>query len=86
MKLPVIVELNARTLPQERYNAEWILEKQVGVVVPNFRSIDTTVEQLLVADTFARYRANAAAVNNHAVFEIPDTLERILRIAQKNFK
>jgi 1,2-diacylglycerol 3-beta-galactosyltransferase len=86
MKLPVIVELNARTLPQERYNAEWILEKQVGVVVPNFRSIDTVVRQLLEPATFARYRANAAAVNNHAVFEIPDTLERILRIAQENFK
>ncbi len=27
MKLPVIVELNAWTLPQERYNAEWVREK-----------------------------------------------------------
>src|SRR5205823_13544353 len=26
MKLPVIVEKNAWTLPQERYNAEWITE------------------------------------------------------------
>ncbi len=33
MRLPVIVERNAWTLPQERYNAEWILEKQVGLVV-----------------------------------------------------
>ena len=33
MRLPVIVERNAWTLPQERYNAEWVLEKQVGLVV-----------------------------------------------------
>ena len=33
MRLPVIVERNAWTLPQERYNAEWILEKHLGLVV-----------------------------------------------------
>ena len=30
MQLPVIVECNAWTLPQERYNAEWVVEKEVG--------------------------------------------------------
>ena len=34
MKLPVIVERNSWTLPQERYNADWVLEKDVGIVVP----------------------------------------------------
>ena len=33
MKLPVIVERNAWTLPQERYNADWILENHLGLVV-----------------------------------------------------
>jgi 1,2-diacylglycerol 3-beta-galactosyltransferase len=33
MRLPVVVECNAWTLPQERYNTEWIREKQVGVVI-----------------------------------------------------
>jgi UDP-N-acetylglucosamine:LPS N-acetylglucosamine transferase len=28
MKLPVIVERNARTMPQERYNVDWVLEKK----------------------------------------------------------
>ncbi len=27
MKLPVIVERNAWTLPQERYNADWVTER-----------------------------------------------------------
>ncbi len=26
-KLPVLIECNAWTLPQERYNAEWVVEK-----------------------------------------------------------
>ena len=34
MKLPVIVERNAWTLPQERYNADWVRENGVGLVVP----------------------------------------------------
>ncbi len=40
MKLPVIVECNAWTLPQERYNAVWVVEKEVGLVLKNFRNID----------------------------------------------
>lgn len=79
MKLPVIVERNARTLPQERYNADWVFAKQVGLVVRNFRQIARTVEELLDPANFARYRGNAAAVNNRAVFEIPGMLHEILK-------
>ena len=79
MKLPVIVERNAWTLPQERYNAEWILERGVGVVLRNFRGIARAVEQLLEPEAYARYRAKAAAEDNRAVFEIPEMLEEILR-------
>lgn len=78
MRLPVIVERNAWTLPQERYNADWILEKQVGLVVRNFRSIEKAVADLLQPETFARRRANAAALSNRAVFEIPEILEKLL--------
>jgi Monogalactosyldiacylglycerol (MGDG) synthase/Glycosyltransferase family 28 C-terminal domain len=78
MALPVIVERNAWTLPQERYNAEWIVEKRVGLVVRNFRHIDSAVARLLEPGTFARFRSNAAALHNRAVFEIPDFLGQIL--------
>ena len=37
MGLPVIVERNIWTLPQERYNADWVLERNAGLVLPNFR-------------------------------------------------
>jgi hypothetical protein len=79
MRLPVVVERNAWTLPQERYNTEWIREKQVGVVLPSFRAIDAGLRELLDPANFARFRANAAAITNRAVFEIPEILETLLQ-------
>lgn len=77
MHLPVIVECNAWTLPQERYNADWILENQVGEVLGSFDEIERAVARLIEPATLARYRANATALENRAVFEIPEILEHI---------
>ncbi len=82
MHLPVIVERNAWTLPQERYNTEWILEQKVGVVLRSFREIDDGLKQLLAPENFAKFRANAAAIRNQAVFEIPDILASLLEKAK----
>ncbi|HEY6904419.1 MAG TPA: glycosyltransferase [Candidatus Acidoferrales bacterium] len=82
MRLPVIVECNAWTLPQERYNADWILEKEVGVVLSNFRDVGQAVGQMIEPGKLARYRANAAALQNRAVFEIPGMLQKILEEAR----
>ncbi|MDQ6758442.1 MAG: galactosyldiacylglycerol synthase [Acidobacteriota bacterium] len=84
MNLPVIVERNAWTLPQERYNAEWVEENQVGVVLPSFRRIADGLKTLLEERNFARFKANAAAIKNRAVFEIPEILEGLLRKAPRN--
>jgi UDP-N-acetylglucosamine:LPS N-acetylglucosamine transferase len=81
MRLPVIVECNAWTLPQERYNAKWILEKQVGLVLPNFRYVDHAIAKLIDPVALARYRSHAASLNNRAVFEIPDVIDLILSSA-----
>lgn len=78
MHVPVIVERNAWTLPQERYNADWVLENEVGLVLPNFRDIDKAVALLIEPEMLARYRRNAAAMQNEAVFEIPVFLKKIL--------
>jgi 1,2-diacylglycerol 3-beta-galactosyltransferase len=78
MKLPVIVERNAWTLPQERYNADWIREQGVGLVLPDFRGIAGAVDQLLAPAEYERYRAATTRLHNRAVFEIPEILERIL--------
>jgi hypothetical protein len=78
MRLPVIVERNAWTLPQERYNAEWIREKGVGIVLPNFRGIAGAVARLLEPAAYERFRRATERLENRAVFEIPDLLEQIL--------
>lgn len=78
MGLPVIVECNARTLPQERYNCTWVLEKEVGVVLKSFKNIEGAVAKMIEPATLARYRANAEALHNRAVFQMPDMLEKIL--------
>ncbi len=78
MTLPVIVERNAWTLPQERYNADWILEQGVGMVLPDFRGIAGAVGRMLEPERFARYRERAAAAKNCAVFEIPGMLAEII--------
>ncbi len=78
MELPVIVESNAWTLPQERYNAEWVVEEQLGIVLKSFDGIVPAVTRMLEPGNLAKYRANASALKNRAVFEIPDTLAQIL--------
>jgi len=50
----------------------------VGIVLRNFRTIEKAVAQLIEPATLARYRSNAAALQNRAVFEIPEMLEKIL--------
>ena len=78
MNLPVIVTKNFATLPQERYAADWIEARSVGLVIPSFRQIRQAVEKLLQPETFARYLTNVAAIDNRAVFEIPKLLTQIL--------
>ena len=78
MNLPVIVERNAWTLPQERFNTDWVREKQIGIVVKNFKQIEGAVREMLAPGTLERFRANTQTMPNRAVFEIPEMLEKIL--------
>src|SRR5713101_4762730 len=77
-KLPVLVECNAWTLPQERYNAEWVAEKRVGIVLKNFRDVVAGVRQMLEPANLAEFRKNVAAQENRAIFEIPEILAKLL--------
>jgi len=77
-KLPVILECNAWTLPQERYNTEWVRERRVGIVLNNFGEIVAGVRQLLEPATLAEFRSNVASMNNQAIFEIPEILAALL--------
>jgi UDP-N-acetylglucosamine:LPS N-acetylglucosamine transferase len=74
--LPVIVVRNAWTMPQERYNTEWVEENGVGVVLDSFKTIREGVAQ--VTEHADLYRASVGRIRNRAVFEIPEILEEIL--------
>ena len=76
LHLPVIVECNAKTLPQERYNVEWVTEKGFGIVVSTFREIAPSVERLLQTSTFQQIRNNVSTYSNRALAEVPVILER----------
>jgi len=77
-KLPVLIECNAWTLPQERYNTEWVKEKGVGIVLKNFGDVVDGVKHMLEPAALAAFRKNVAAQNNRAVFEIPEILAKLL--------
>jgi len=76
--LPVLIECNAWTLPQERYNAEWVKEKEVGIVLDNFRTVAEGVKKIVEPTTLARLKNNVKALNNRALFEIPEILAGLM--------
>jgi len=77
-KLPVLIECNAWTMPQERYNAEWVKEKGVGIVLKSFKDVAEGTKQMLEPAALATFQKNVAAQENRAVFEIPDILAKLL--------
>ena len=83
MQLPVIVERNIRTLPQERYNADWVLERNAGIVLKNFHDIPAAAARML--HSLPAFRANVEKIRNRAVFEIPEILEDVLNTARKAY-
>jgi 1,2-diacylglycerol 3-beta-galactosyltransferase len=78
MGLPVIVERNAWTLAHERYNADWIEEQGVGLVVRSFSRIADAVCELLAPERYRRFQERISGMPNRAVYEIPAVLEEIL--------
>jgi 1,2-diacylglycerol 3-beta-galactosyltransferase len=77
--LPVIVTRNAWTMPQERWNTEWVSSQGLGVVVRSFARVDRAVDELLAG--WPGFRARVAATPNRAVFEVPGVLQQILQHA-----
>ena len=80
MRLPVIVEKNAWTLAHERFNADWVREQEVGIVVGSFSKIADAVRELLAPARYAHLRERAAATRETPCwrYEIPALLDGIL--------
>ncbi len=78
MGLPVIVERNAWTMVQERFNTDWIAQNGLGIVLPSFRQIACAVSTMLDRKQFLLLRASVKALDNRAVFEVPEILEALI--------
>jgi 1,2-diacylglycerol 3-beta-galactosyltransferase len=74
--LPVIVTRNAWTMPQERWNTQWVREHGLGVVHRSFRTVQAAVEE--ITQHLPEYQARVRRIDNRAVFEVPRILARIL--------
>ena len=74
--LPVIVTRNAWTMPQERWNTEWVIEHGLGVVQRNFNDVRAGVDAI-VGD-LPRWKSNVSKIQNQAVFEVPKILTKLL--------
>lgn len=70
----MLIECNAWALPQERYNAQWVTEKCVGIVLRNFQEVVEGARRMLVPVRLAGFRKNVAALENRAIFEISEIL------------
>jgi 1,2-diacylglycerol 3-beta-galactosyltransferase len=78
--LPVITVRNRWTMPQERYNTDWVREHQLGIIVDSTKKIGTAAFRLL--EEIERYRHNVARMTNNAVFEVPEILNEILEASR----
>ena len=77
-RVPVVVTRNVHTIPQERFNTDFVRDRGLGAVVRHWREIPQAVAQL--RDDPARreaIRARLAALPaNRAVYEVVDTIVR----------
>ena len=74
--LPVIVTLNPWTMPQERWNTEWIRAHGLGLVHRSFSNVRSAVDELV--RELPDFQARVRRVENRAVFEVPHILGLVL--------
>ncbi len=74
--LPVVTTRNRSTMPQERYNTDWVREQGVGLVLKSFdelpQAIGTLRERLPVL------HERVARLDNRAVYEVTALIARLL--------
>src|SRR5260370_17744843 len=78
MGLPLIVERNAWTMVQERFNTDWIAQNGFGIVLPSFKEIGSAISTMLDREQYTQLRANVESFDNRAVFQIPEMLGALI--------
>jgi processive 1,2-diacylglycerol beta-glucosyltransferase len=77
-RVPVVVVRNLHTIPQERFNTDFVRDRGLGAVVSHWREIPGAVARLRahVAEREAIRARLAALPPNRAVYEVIDVLAR----------
>jgi UDP-N-acetylglucosamine:LPS N-acetylglucosamine transferase len=75
MHLPMIILCGPKTLLQEKYNARWVQENEIGICINNLNQINYDVENVL--NSIPKFRENYKKINNTGIFEIPEILQKI---------
>jgi hypothetical protein len=80
-RVPVVVTRNVHTIPQERFNTDFVRDRGLGLVVSHWREIPGSVLRLFrdVAGRAAMRDRIAALPPNRAVFEVIDVIAREAR-------
>jgi UDP-N-acetylglucosamine:LPS N-acetylglucosamine transferase len=76
MGLPVITFKNASTMPQERFNTQWVTDHQYGLIISKLSDVPGVVESMIAE--LPLYKKNVSSAHNRAVFEVVEALDRIL--------
>ena len=78
--LPVLTWVNSATMPQERYNAQWVREQGVGVVVSSPSDVREGLQSLMTH--WSDHVAAVARQDNRAVYEVVELMAQQLAASQ----
>jgi UDP-N-acetylglucosamine:LPS N-acetylglucosamine transferase len=76
--LPVITWRNAWTMPQERYNTQWVRDHGVGLVVTSLAGLPQAAGEMI--ERLPELHAATTRIHNRAVFEVPEILSGLLHV------
>jgi 1,2-diacylglycerol 3-beta-galactosyltransferase len=79
MGLPLMLERNASTMVQERFNTDWVARNHLGMVLNSFATIGAALPSMADPAQLARMRLQVTKFQNRALFELPGMLEEIMQ-------
>jgi len=79
MGLPIMTFENQWTMPQERYNAQWVRDQGLGLVLQSVRSIRLGAAEMI--RRLPEFHARVRQIDNRAVYEVTDILAALLQSA-----
>jgi UDP-N-acetylglucosamine:LPS N-acetylglucosamine transferase len=74
--LPVITWRNTWTMPQERWNTEWVRQQGVGLVISSLPQIGAAAAEMI--RRLPELHAATTRIDNRAVFEVPELLADLM--------